>query len=134
MICLEEFEPNDNEDICLLKPCNHKFCYSCVNHLIQNFTQTNKKNIAKSKKNLSKPNNSKKICCPICRKPVKSVVKLEDNDDTIEVKKIIEKSKMDFNAKIDDNIKKMNSEIEFLKPYNQSRGPLDKFLHFVKKS
>ena len=48
MICLESFEPESPDEkikICSLKPCCHRFCYECVETLVEKFAFGARKNI-----------------------------------------------------------------------------------------
>jgi len=86
-------------DLCILKPCHHRFCFDCIQTLIQKFAFMNRRTRIKVKKNGSiysqsqstrRQNNvpprrsgsassASQIQCPICRKNIKQVVRVSNN-------------------------------------------------------
>ena len=101
MICLEELPSlNTNQfeeqkispdyDLCLLKPCKHKFCFSCVKSLVLSYKKSNAKYLKIPQSHLG---------CPICRKKITQIWKYhcENQKEVLTIKDIENEAKRELN-------------------------------------
>ena len=125
MICLEPFEDliesgEEDNEICSLLPCFHRFCYACVSQLVEQHAFQNRKGqfIRLKKSNLGTAVKKRTLACPICRKTVKKVERSGSvlDKSVFNVGEIVQKKQSEFNEKIKESIKSMQDQRE-LRPY-----------------